>query len=174
MAASIGSSFVNLTEDTPLLTCSSQADPYSRSKAIAYSIVLAARNPDLRIISLRLMGVYEKRDNSLISSALNVLRQGWQRYQLRDNHSLMWCCIRNQRSRSTYSSRQSITRWHVKGGRRSFLYLRWLTRILLDFLRSSTNDSKRSYVTGSVYQRFRSGACSPERVRWSGHIESAR
>lgn len=88
MAASTGSSFVNLTEDALLLTRSSRADPYSRCKAIADVAVLAANNPDLRTVSIRLASVYGERDNQLIPGALNILRQGRQRYQLGDNRNL--------------------------------------------------------------------------------------
>lgn len=88
MAASTGSSFVNLTEDAPLLTRSSQADPYSRNKAIADATVLAANSPDLRTVSIRLAAVYGERDNQIIPSILKILRDGRQRYQLGDNHNL--------------------------------------------------------------------------------------
>jgi sterol-4alpha-carboxylate 3-dehydrogenase (decarboxylating) len=88
MAASAGSSFVDLTEDAPRLTRSSRADPYARTKAIADAIVLAANNPDLRTVSIRLVSVYGERDNQMIPGVLDVLRQGRQRYQLGDNQNL--------------------------------------------------------------------------------------
>lgn len=88
MAACTGSSFVDLTEDAPLLNRSSRADPYSRTKAIADATVLAANNTHLRTISIRLVNVYGERDNHTIPGILNILRQGRQRYQLGDNRNL--------------------------------------------------------------------------------------
>lgn len=88
MAAATGSSFGDLAEDAPLLTRSSRADPYSRNKAIADAAVLAANNPDLRTVSIRLASVYGERDSQNIPGVLNILQQGRQRYQLGDNRNL--------------------------------------------------------------------------------------
>ena len=88
MAASNGSSFIDLNEDAPLLTRSSRADPYSKTKAIADAAVLSANNPDLRTISIRLVGVYGEGDNHFLPGVLKLLWQGQQRYQFGDNRNL--------------------------------------------------------------------------------------
>lgn len=88
MAACSGSTFVDLTEDAPLLSSSSKADFYVKTKAIADAIILNANGPTLRTVSIRLAGVYGERDNDFFPIVLRILRQGRQRYQLGDNLGL--------------------------------------------------------------------------------------
>lgn len=86
-----GSSHDFVTEDAPILTSTSWGgDRYSRSKAMADAAVLESNEKgELRTVSLRQAVVYAERDNQFIPGALQVLREGRQRYQIGNNTNLL-------------------------------------------------------------------------------------
>ena len=76
-------------EDAPLLSASSRADHYSKSKAIADKTVQESNGKGgLRTVCLRPCLIYGERDKQCITESLRVLQQKRQRYQIGDNTSL--------------------------------------------------------------------------------------
>ncbi|KAL9120638.1 MAG: hypothetical protein Q9187_002806 [Circinaria calcarea] len=101
-----GKEYVNVDESRSILDASSKADSYTKSKAIAETLVLAANNPSadngagFRTASIRPCGVYGERDMQLISSALETLEKpAGARVQFGDNQNLVdWCYAGNAAS----------------------------------------------------------------------------
>ena len=84
-----GASHNFLTEDAQMITITSRAEYYAKTKALADQAVLDANSVGgLRTLCLRLCGVYGERDSQNIPGALNVLQEGRQRYQIGDNKTL--------------------------------------------------------------------------------------
>lgn len=81
-------------ERCPVLTASSEANIYAKSKAIADALVLAANNPKgengtaLRTLCIRPPAMYGERDMQMIHGALEQLKKGVTRVQIGDNSNL--------------------------------------------------------------------------------------
>lgn len=92
-----GSSHNFITEDAQMLTVTSRADYYAKTKAIADQAVLDANGMGgLRTLCLRLAGVYGERDSQVIPGTLHALQEGRHRYQIGDNKSLFdWLSATN-------------------------------------------------------------------------------
>ena len=92
-----GSSHNFLTEDAPMITITSRAEDYVKTKAIADQAVLDANGTaGLRTLCLRLGGVYGDHDSQNIPGCLHVLQEGRHRYQVGDNRNLFdWLSATN-------------------------------------------------------------------------------
>lgn len=86
-----------ITEDAPVLTATSRAEYYAKTKAIADQTVLGANGMrGLLTVCLRLPGVYGERDSQTIPGSLRVFQQGLHRYQVGDNKTLFdWLSATN-------------------------------------------------------------------------------
>ena len=84
-------------EDAKMVTITSRAEYYAKTKAIADQAVLDANGRGgLRTLCLRLPGVYGERDAQVIPRSLNVLQEGRHRYQIGDNIDLFdWLSATN-------------------------------------------------------------------------------
>ena len=86
-----------VSEDAEMVTITSRAEYYAKTKAIADQAVLDANGMGgLRTLCLRLAGVYGERDSQLIPRSLGVLQEGRHRYQIGDNKTLFdWVSATN-------------------------------------------------------------------------------
>ncbi|KAL9134456.1 MAG: hypothetical protein Q9175_004358 [Cornicularia normoerica] len=84
-----GSSHNFVTEDARMVTITSRAEYYAKTKAVADQAVLDADGiGGLRTLCLRLTVVYGDHDSQMIPGTLHALQEGRQRYQIGDNKNL--------------------------------------------------------------------------------------
>ena len=86
-----------VSEDAKMVTSTSRAEYYAKTKAIADQAVLDANGRGgLRTLCLRLPGVYGERDAQAVPGSLSVLQEGRHRYQVGDNTALFdWLSATN-------------------------------------------------------------------------------
>ena len=124
-----GSSHKFVTEDAQMITSSSRAPYYQKTKAIADQAVLDANGTGgLRTLCLRLAGVYGERDSQMIPNSLHALQEGRNRYQIGDNKSLFDCVSATNAARSHLLAAKALLRQM-----RSFFHHRWQFCSILDF-----------------------------------------
>jgi sterol-4alpha-carboxylate 3-dehydrogenase (decarboxylating) len=90
------SSLINGREDSPVLFYPDQPEPYSHTKALAETFVLAANGASLRTVSIRPAGLFGEGDTGAVTSMITSAQEGKARLQVGDGKNVFdWTYVEN-------------------------------------------------------------------------------